>query len=58
MSPAQIQALLWDRDKSDLGKNLTVLANSRWLLQPIPGRDGKDIFLVDIPEHLIPFGQE
>ena len=29
-----------------------------WLLQPIPGRGGKDIFQVDIPKHLTRFGQE
>ena len=48
------QALLPDLRQ----KYLTVLTNPRWLLQPIPGRGGKDIFLVDIPQHLIPFGQE
>ncbi|XP_054937591.1 protein EOLA1-like [Physeter macrocephalus] len=39
-------------------KYLTTLANPRWLLQPVPGRGGKDVFQVDIPEHLIPSGQE
>ncbi|XP_066879204.1 protein EOLA1 isoform X2 [Kogia breviceps] len=39
-------------------KYLTALANPRWLLQPVPGRGGKDVFQVDIPEHLIPFGQD
>ncbi|OWJ99412.1 hypothetical protein Celaphus_00009683 [Cervus elaphus hippelaphus] len=39
-------------------KYLTTLATSHWLLQPIPGRAGKDIFQVDIPKHLVPFGQE
>ncbi|XP_057393900.1 protein EOLA2 isoform X2 [Balaenoptera acutorostrata] len=39
-------------------KYLTALANPRWLLQPVPRRGGKDVFQVDIPEHLIPFGQE
>lgn len=39
-------------------KYLTALANPRWLLRPVPGRGGKDVFQVDIPEHLIPFGQE
>ena len=39
-------------------ENLTVLAKPHRLLQPIPGRGGKDIFQVDIAEHLIPFGQE
>ena len=48
------QALLPDLQQ----KYLTVLAKPHWLLQPIPGRGGKDIFQVDIPEHLIPFGQE
>lgn len=48
------QALLPDLRQ----KYLTVLTNPRWLLQPIPGRGGKDIFLVDIPQHLIPLGQE
>ena len=37
---------------------MTALANPRWLLQPVPGRGRKDIFQVDIPQHLIPFGQE
>ena len=48
------QALLPDLRQ----KYLTVLAKPHWLLQPVPGRGGKDIFQVDIPEHLIPFGQE
>ena len=39
-------------------KYMTALANSRWLLQPVPGRSRKDIFQVDIAQHLIPFGQE
>uniref|UniRef100_A0A4W2H1J8 Protein CXorf40A-like n=2 Tax=Bos indicus x Bos taurus TaxID=30522 RepID=A0A4W2H1J8_BOBOX len=39
-------------------KYLTVLTNPHWLLQPIPGWAGKDIFQVYIPKHLIPFGQE
>ncbi|KAM7225281.1 hypothetical protein CapIbe_023258 [Capra ibex] len=39
-------------------KYLTALANPRWLLQPVLGRAGKDIFQVDIFKHLIPFGQE
>ena len=39
-------------------KYMTALANPRWLLQPVPGRGRKDIFQVDIPQHLIPFGQE
>ncbi|XP_057351651.1 uncharacterized protein LOC130681896 isoform X2 [Manis pentadactyla] len=37
-------------------KYLTTLANPRWLLEPIPRRGGKDVFQVDIPEHLIPSG--
>ncbi|KAB0340526.1 hypothetical protein FD754_023054 [Muntiacus muntjak] len=56
ISPAYIQALMWVRDKFSHG--LTVLAKPWWLLQPVPGKAGKDIFQVDIPEHLIPFGQE
>ena len=32
-------------------KYLTVLANPRWLLQPVPGRAGKDIFQVDTLKH-------
>ncbi|KAB0372355.1 hypothetical protein FD755_016147 [Muntiacus reevesi] len=48
------QALLPDL----LQKYLTVLAKPHRLLQPVPGRGGKDIFQVDIAEHLIPFGQE
>lgn len=39
-------------------KYLTALSNPRWLLEPIPMRGGKDIFQVDIPDHLIPLGQE
>ncbi|XP_058391112.1 protein EOLA1-like [Diceros bicornis minor] len=39
-------------------KFLTVLSNPRWLLEPIPRKGGRDIFQVDIPEHLIPLGQE
>ena len=39
-------------------KYLTALANPRWLLQPVLGKAGKDIFQVDIFKHLIPFGQE
>ena len=48
------QALLADLRK----KYLIVLADPCWQLKPILGRAGKDIFQVDIPEHLIPFGQE
>ncbi|KAI4554638.1 hypothetical protein MJG53_019937, partial [Ovis ammon polii x Ovis aries] len=54
MEELENQALLPDLRQ----KYLTVLTNPRWLLQPIPGRGGKDIFLVDIPQHLIPLGQE
>lgn len=39
-------------------KYLTALSNPRWLLEPIPRRGGKDIFQVDILDHLIPMGQE
>nr|XP_023489245.1 protein CXorf40B homolog [Equus caballus] len=39
-------------------KFLTVLPNPRWLLEPIPRRGRKDVFQVDLPEHLIPLGQE
>uniref|UniRef100_A0A9L0TGB9 ASCH domain-containing protein n=1 Tax=Equus caballus TaxID=9796 RepID=A0A9L0TGB9_HORSE len=39
-------------------KFLTVLSNPRWLLEPIPRKGGKDVFQVDIPEHLIPLGEE
>ncbi|XP_072600073.1 protein EOLA1-like isoform X6 [Vulpes vulpes] len=39
-------------------KYLTALSNPRWLLEPIPGKGGKDVFQVDIPEHLIPLGRE
>ncbi|KAI5138870.1 Protein Eola1 [Manis pentadactyla] len=38
-------------------KYLTTLANPRWLLEPIPRRGGKDVFPVDIPEHLIHSGR-
>ncbi|XP_064133775.1 protein EOLA1-like [Loxodonta africana] len=39
-------------------KYLMALSNPRWLLQPVPGKGSKDVFQVDIPEHLIPSGQE
>ncbi|XP_044620203.1 protein EOLA1 [Equus asinus] len=39
-------------------KFLTVLSNPRWLLEPIPRKGGKDVFQVDIPEHLIPLEEE
>ncbi|XP_052596487.1 protein EOLA1 [Peromyscus californicus insignis] len=38
-------------------KYLTPISNPRWLLEPIPRKGGKDIFQVDIPEHLIPPGK-
>lgn len=38
-------------------KYLTVLSNPRWLLEPIPRKGGKDIFQVDIPEQLMPWGR-
>ena len=39
-------------------KYLTVVSKPRWLLEPLPRKGGKDIFQVDIPEHLIPLGHE
>ncbi|KAI4554667.1 hypothetical protein MJG53_019966 [Ovis ammon polii x Ovis aries] len=48
------QAMLPDLQR----KYLTALADPRWLLQPVLGRAGKDMFQVDIPKHLTPFGQE
>lgn len=39
-------------------KYLTQVSNPRWLLEPIPRKGGKDIFQVDIPEHLIPLEKE
>ncbi|XP_062940306.1 protein EOLA2-like [Cynocephalus volans] len=39
-------------------KYLTVISNPRWLLEPLPSKGEKDIFQVDIPEYLIPFGQK
>ncbi|XP_077001222.1 protein EOLA1 isoform X2 [Tamandua tetradactyla] len=48
------QAILTDLKQ----KYLTVISNARWLLEPIPRKGGKDIFQVDIPEYLIPLGQE
>ncbi|XP_014411612.1 protein CXorf40B homolog isoform X1 [Camelus ferus] len=39
-------------------KYLTTLSNPRWLLEPVPRRGGKGIFQVDVPKHLVPFGQE
>lgn len=38
-------------------KYLTPISNPRWLLEPIPRKGGKDVFQVDIPEHLIPLGK-
>ncbi|XP_067852802.1 protein EOLA1 [Heptranchias perlo] len=35
-------------------KYLTTLSNPRWLLEPIPARGHKDVWMVDIPEELIP----
>uniref|UniRef100_A0A673SVX7 ASCH domain-containing protein n=1 Tax=Suricata suricatta TaxID=37032 RepID=A0A673SVX7_SURSU len=39
-------------------KYLTTLSNPRWLPEPIPRKGGKDIFQVDIPERLMPLGQD
>lgn len=39
-------------------KYLTVISNPRWLLEPVPQKGGKDVFEVDVPEHLIPVAQE
>ena len=39
-------------------KYMTALANPHWLLQPITGKGEKDIFQVNILQHLILFGQE
>uniref|UniRef100_A0A8D2DWG3 ASCH domain-containing protein n=1 Tax=Sciurus vulgaris TaxID=55149 RepID=A0A8D2DWG3_SCIVU len=39
-------------------KYLTVISNPRWLLEPVPQKGGKDMFEVDIPEHLIPVEHE
>lgn len=39
-------------------KDLTPLSSPRWLLGPIARKGRKDIFQVDIPEHLIPLEQE
>lgn len=39
-------------------KYLTVISNPRWLLEPVPHKGGKDMFEVDIPEHLIPGASE
>ncbi|GCB80551.1 hypothetical protein scyTo_0016247 [Scyliorhinus torazame] len=35
-------------------KYLTTLSNPRWLLEPIPARGRKDVWMVDIPDELIP----
>ncbi|XP_060688014.1 protein EOLA1 [Hemiscyllium ocellatum] len=35
-------------------KYLTTLSNPRWLLEPIPARGHKDVWMVDIPDELIP----
>ena len=52
LGPNQVQELENQALLPDLQqKYLTVLAKPHWLLQPIPGRGGKDIFQVDIPEH-------
>lgn len=39
-------------------KYLTAISNPRWLLRPIPWPGGKDVFQVDLPEHLIPPGHK
>uniref|UniRef100_A0A673UK86 ASCH domain-containing protein n=1 Tax=Suricata suricatta TaxID=37032 RepID=A0A673UK86_SURSU len=39
-------------------KYLTMLSNPRWLPEPIPRKGRKDIFQVDIPEHLMPLEQD
>ncbi|XP_006171164.1 protein CXorf40A homolog [Tupaia chinensis] len=48
------QAILTDLQQ----KYLTVISNPRWLLEPIPWKGAKNVFQVDIPEHLIPAGHE
>lgn len=59
LGPNQVQELENQALLPDLQqKYMTALANPRWLLQPIPGRGRKGIFQVDIPQHLILFGQE
>ncbi|XP_062917528.1 protein EOLA1 [Mobula hypostoma] len=35
-------------------KYLTTLSNPRWLRKPIPARGHKDVWMVDIPNELIP----
>ncbi|XP_010852345.1 PREDICTED: protein CXorf40A-like, partial [Bison bison bison] len=44
MSPAQIQALLQDGDKFGRRVIPDCAHHPCWMLQPIPGRGGKDIF--------------
>ncbi|KAB0340916.1 hypothetical protein FD755_024613 [Muntiacus reevesi] len=74
MSPAQIQVCMWHLSLCmyiylvDIGVTLLCPENlgpdemeeleNQWLLHLVPGRARKDIFQVDIPEYLIPFGQE
>ncbi|ELR53287.1 hypothetical protein M91_05333, partial [Bos mutus] len=54
LGPSQVQELENQALLPDLQqKYMTALANPRWLLQPVPGRGRKDIFQVDIPQHLI-----
>ncbi|XP_020371392.1 protein EOLA1 [Rhincodon typus] len=35
-------------------KYLTTLSKPRWLLEPVPARGHKDVWMVDIPDELIP----
>lgn len=59
LPPAEAMALENQAVLTNLmGKYLTVISNPRWLLQPYPRKGGKDIFQVDIPEHLIPLAPE
>ncbi|KAG8525063.1 Protein CXorf40A, partial [Galemys pyrenaicus] len=58
VAPAELLELEGQALLSGLGqKYLTALSNPRWLLEPIPRPGGKDVFQVDIPEHLIPAGR-
>ncbi|NP_001279463.1 protein CXorf40B homolog [Callorhinchus milii] len=50
MRKLENQALLRDLEQ----KYLTTMSNPRWLLEPIQARGHKDVWMIDIPEEVIP----
>lgn len=59
LAPVEIVELESQAVLTDLKqKYLTVISNPRWLLEPVPCQGGKDVFQVDLPEHLIPLERE